>query len=83
MAPIQWFSKKQGSVETSTFGTEFVALKTAAEANQGLRYKLWMMGVPVEEPSYIFGDNQSVLNNTSLPESVLKKKNNAIAYHFV
>jgi hypothetical protein len=42
---VNWFSKKQGSIETSTFGSEFVALKTAMEANRGLRYKLRMMGV--------------------------------------
>ena len=41
------------------------------------------MGIPVLGPSYIFGDNQSVLNNTSIPESQLKKKSQSIAYHFV
>ena len=42
-----------------------------------------MMGIPCEEPTYIYGDNQSVLANTTMPHSVLKKKSNAIAYHFV
>jgi hypothetical protein len=42
-----------------------------------------MMGITVDEPAYIFGDNQSVLANTSGPASTLKKKSNAIAYHFV
>jgi hypothetical protein len=28
-------------------------------------------------------DNQSVVNNTTNPSSVLKKKSNAIAYHYV
>ena len=31
----------------------------------------------------MYGDNQSVLANTVIPESVLKKKNQSIAYHFV
>ena len=39
-SPITWFSKKQSSVETSTFGSEFMAMKTATEYIQGLRYKL-------------------------------------------
>ena len=30
-SPITWFSKKQSSVETSTFGSEFMAMKTATE----------------------------------------------------
>ena len=42
-----------------------------------------MMGIPVEGPSYIFGDNKSVLVNSSKPDSVLKKKSVSIAYHFV
>ena len=82
-AVVNWFSKKQGSIETSTFGSEFVALKTAMEANRGLRYKLRMMGVPIDGPTYVFCDNQSVVSNTSKAESVLKKKSNSIAYHAV
>jgi hypothetical protein len=39
-APIVWFTKKQNTVETSTFGSEFVALKIATEILRGLRYKL-------------------------------------------
>ena len=42
-----------------------------------------MMGIPCRGPSYIYGDNQSVLKNGSLPDSVLKKKSNSIAYNFV
>ena len=83
MAPIAWYSKKQGSIEGSTFGSEFVALKTGMEANCALRYKLQMMGVPVDGPTYVFCDNMSVVHNTSSPESTLKKKSNAIAYHAV
>ena len=42
-----------------------------------------MMGVEIDGPTYIYGDNQSVINNTSKSESVLKKKLNSICYHFV
>ena len=42
-----------------------------------------MMGIPCDEPTYVYGDNMSVLANTSIPESTLKKKSNSIAYHFV
>jgi hypothetical protein len=37
----------------------------------------------VERPTYFFGDNMSVIMNISIPESVLKKKSNSIAYHCV
>jgi transposase InsO family protein len=83
MGIIQSYSKKQGSVEGATFGSEFVAAKTATEANRALRYKLRMMGVPIDGPSYMFIDNKSVVHNTSSPTSMLKKKSNSIAYHFV
>ena len=82
-APITWFSKKQTSVETSSFGSEFVAMKHGTEYVRGLRYKLRMMGIPVEGPTYIYGDNQSVLFNTTIPESTLKRKSQSICYHFV
>ena len=82
-APIHWFSKKQTSVETSSFGSEFIAMKTCCEYIESLRYKLRMMGIPVEGPTYVFGDNQSVLCNTSMPHSSLKKKSSSIAFHYV
>jgi hypothetical protein len=44
-APVMWYSKHQNKVETSTFGSEFIAMKTAVEMIEGLRYKLRMMGI--------------------------------------
>lgn len=82
-SPIIWYSKKQSSIETSTFGAEFMALKTATDLVKGLRYKLRMMGIPLDGPAHIKVDNMSVFNNASKPESVLKKKSNSIAYHYV
>ena len=58
-------------------------MKHGVETLRGLRYKLRMMGVPIDGPSYIYGDNMSVIHNTSKPESTLKKKSNSIAYHLV
>jgi hypothetical protein len=81
-APIIWFSKRQGTIETSVFGAEFVAMRAGIEAGRSLRYKLRMMGIPIEDPIYCFGDNMSVIHNTQKPESMLKKKSNSICYHF-
>jgi hypothetical protein len=80
-SPIVWYSKKQATIETSVFGAEFVAMKQGMEALRGLRYKLRMMGVEISGPSYIYGDNMSVIHNTQRPESTLKKKSNAVCYH--
>jgi len=80
-APIMAFSKRQNTVEVSTFGSEFTALKNAVELIDALRYKLRMFGVPIEGPTNVFCDNESVYKNVSTPESVLKKKHHSIAYH--
>ena len=80
-APIMWYSKRQNTVEASTFGSEFQAMKNAVELIESLRYKLRMFGVPLEGPTNIFCDNEAVYKNTTLPESTLKKKHHSIAYH--
>ena len=72
-SPIYFHTKKQGRIETSTFGSEFIAMKQCCEYIRGLRYKLRMMGIGVDGPAYIYGDNKSVLVNSSIPTSVLKK----------
>jgi hypothetical protein len=81
-APISWYSKKQGTIETSVFGAEFVAMKTGFEVSRALRYKIRMMGIPLDEPTYCYGDNMFVIHNTQRPESILRKKSNSICYHF-
>ena len=58
-------------------------MKQGIEALRGIRYKLRMMGVPLTGPSFVYGDNMSVIHNTQRPESTLKKKSNSICYHFV
>ncbi|KAI2502389.1 Reverse transcriptase (RNA-dependent DNA polymerase) [Fragilaria crotonensis] len=83
MSPVIWYSKKQATIETSVFGAEFVAMKHGMEALRGLQYKLRMMGVPIDGPSFIYGDNMSVIHNTQRPESTLKKKSNSVCYHAV
>jgi hypothetical protein len=80
-APIIWYSKRQNTVETSTFGSEFIAMKTAVEQVEALRYKLRMLGIPIDGPADLYCDNESVFRNSAFPESVIKKKHNSIAYH--
>ena len=58
-------------------------MKQCCEYLRGLRYKLRIMGIPCNGPVYIQGDNQSVLANTTIPESTLKKKSQSLCYHFV
>lgn len=82
-APILWYSKRQATIESSTFGSEMVAMRTALELIKDLRYKLRMMGVPLSGPALMFGDNKSVVNGASIPEAKLNKKHLGICYHAV
>ena len=45
--PIIWHIKRHNSVETSTFGSEMMALKNGVELVEALRYKLRMFGAPI------------------------------------
>ena len=82
-APIYWNSNKQTSFETRYFGSEFCAMKQATEYIKGFHYKLRMMEIPVEDPTFIFGDNQSMLANTTIPKLMMTKKTQSIVYHFM
>ena len=88
-APVIWYSKKQNTIEASTFGLEFIAMKACVEAIVHLRYKLRMFGIPlngadgIPQPTDLMCDNESVVRNSSQVESMLNKKHNSIAYHYV
>jgi hypothetical protein len=71
-ALIIWFSKRQNTVESATFGSKFVALRICKDLIVALRYKLRMFGVPVDGPANVFCDNRGVV-----------RKHNAINYHAV
>ena len=82
-ALIKSFSKRQNTVELSTFGSELVALRIARDMAVEMRLKLMSIGVPLMGPTNVFCDNQGVVKNTSIPESTLSKKHNSINYHVV
>ena len=64
--PIGSYSKRQAIVETATYGSEFVASKTATEQIIDLRHTLRYLGVPIRTKSYLFGDNRSVVTSSTL-----------------
>eukprot|EP00957_Ditylum_brightwellii_P106383 8116007-Ditylum_brightwellii.AAC.1 len=74
-------SKRQGSIETSTYGVEFMALKTAVREVMALCYMLHYLGVKITKPTNILSDNQSVIINSTVLSSLLKKNYVAISYH--
>ena len=81
--PVDWYSKKQATVETATYGSEFVAAKTATEQIMDIRQTLRYLGASITTKSFIFGDNRSVVTDAILPHSTLTKKHNILAFHRV
>jgi hypothetical protein len=75
-APIIWCSEAQNTVESSTFGSQFIAMKIAVDMIESLRYKLRMFGVPIHGPVNVFCNNESVVTNSTTPTSILNKKHN-------
>ena len=81
--PIVWISKRQKTVETSTYGSELIAARMAVDLLVEWRYKARVLGLELEKESWLLGDNMSVVLNTTLPSSSLKKKHQACNYHRV
>jgi len=76
--PIIWKSKRQGAVQTSTYGAEFTAMRLATEETITTRYMLRALGIRVSQPSTVTGDNAGVITNASTPDATLKKKHVAL-----
>jgi hypothetical protein len=81
-APIMWYSKRPNTVESATFGSEFIALKTAIDQIDALHYKLCMFGIPLNGPTSVFCDNEVVVLNAMHAESTLRRKHTSIDYHW-
>ena len=81
--PVNWYSKKQATVETATYGSEFVAVKTATEQIMDIRQTLRYQGAPIGAKSFLFGDNRSVVTRATLPHSTLTKRHNILAFRRV
>ena len=81
--PVLWSSRHQGCIATSTYCAEFVAMCQAVEEAISLHYMLRCLGMPVTNPTNLYGDNFGLIQSASIPDSELKKKHVTISYHVV
>jgi hypothetical protein len=81
--PIESYCKKQKTVETATYGSEFMVTRHACEQIMDIRYTLRMMGIPIDGPAWASGDNPSVITSSTIPQSTLNKRHKALSYHRV
>ena len=76
---VHQYLQRQSTDERSTFDSEYIAMKTAVEMINALRYKLKTFVTEIGSFG-VFYDIEST-KNTRNPESTLSRKHNAIAYH--
>jgi hypothetical protein len=82
--PIDWYSKKQATVETATYGSEYVAACTCVDQVMDLRLTLrYYFGVPIRSRSYMLGDNKTVVESSIRPHAKLHKRHMALSFHRV
>jgi hypothetical protein len=81
--PIDWYSKKQATVESATYGSEFVAARTWVEQIIDLCHTLRYLGVPVIERNQMFGDNKTVVDSATKIHAKLHKRQTALLFHRV
>jgi hypothetical protein len=81
--PLDWYSKKQATVETATYGSVFVAARICIEQIIDLRSMLRYLGVPDREKNYIFGDNKSVVDSSMGLHAKLHKRHTMLCFHRV
>ena len=81
--PIDWYSKKQATVETATYRSEFIAAHICMDQSIDLRNTLRYLGFPVHKKAYMFGDNKLVVDSSMTPHAKLHKRHNALSFHCV
>ena len=64
-------------------GSEFMVALIGCERLIDLRHMLRSFGVPLDGPSWMFGDNKSVVASSAVPHSRLSERWNALSCHHV
>ena len=81
--PIDAYTKRQSTVETATYESEFVAARTAVDQIIDIHTTLRYLGVPIRDKGYMFGDNRSVVTSSTIPNSTISKRHHLASYHQV
>ena len=81
--PIDWYSKKQSTVNTATYGAEGNAARTAIEQQRSNKLTLMYLGVPIDGPALLLGDNKTIVDNTTTPHGKLHKRHLMLSYHYI
>ena len=78
-----WYSKKQATSETASYGAKFLSARTYFEQIIDLHNLFCYLGVPVCKNSYVCGDNESQVKSLIFSYNKLHKCHNILSYDFV
>jgi hypothetical protein len=81
--PLDWFSKKQATVETAMYGSEFVAALVYVDQIIYLQNTLCYLVVPIQSKSYKFGDKKSVVDSSKYMLSYTKVITSSLFIEYV
>ena len=74
--PVDWYCKQQSRSETATYGAEFLSGRKCCENIVDHRSYLRYLGKPVHDMDYVWGDNKSMINSSTVPDAKLHKRHN-------
>src|SRR5687767_1734597 len=66
--PIKWYMRRQPTVEMVAYGAEFIVARMTMEQRIDLRATLHYLGVNINGSSYLFGDNRTAVDSSSVPK---------------
>jgi hypothetical protein len=81
--PLDWYSEKQATIETATYGSEFMAAHVCIEQIIDLRSTLRYLWVPIREKNFMFGNNKSVIDSSMEVHAKLHKCHTMLSFHHV
>ena len=81
--PVDWYTKRQPSVEMATYGSELMVARMATEQIIGIQLTLHYLGVQIKIATYLFGDNNVIVDNSIFPKSKLHKHHQMVSYHHI
>ena len=77
--PVDWFCKEQSTSETATYSAEFLSGRKVCEYIIDHRSYLCYLGKPIHDMDYVWGDNESMTDSSTVPDAKLHK--DIISYH--
>ena len=81
--PVDWFCKQQSTLENAPYGVEFLSGRKVCEKMIDHRSYLQYLGKPVHDMDYVWGDNESIINSSTISDTKLHKRHNILPFHFI